>query len=165
MFLNDLKLKSKTCEFGTLCDSLITDRIIVGIESNSTKERLLREVNVTLERATEICRASEKSKLQSKALSADHSEDHHTDAIHTRKCKNGHKMCEWCNQRHKSGSRENFCPAYRAVCHKCHKRNHFSAACKTKGKQIDCVAGDCSSDSAEEVSGIDVDVFDDFFLD
>ena len=154
--MNDLKLKSKTCEFGTLNDSLIIDRVIMGLDSDSLRERLLRTHDLTLDKAVELCRAAEKSRQQSKALAE---EVHHAHAIRTVGRK-GSQPCEWCSGKHKS-PREEHCPAYGATCRKCHKKNHFSRVCK-KGKNIDCIEAPGSSSSDDSTDFID-EV--DFFLD
>ena len=41
-FTTDLRLKSQSCELGSLQDSLIRDRMVVGIRDSKIKERLLR---------------------------------------------------------------------------------------------------------------------------
>lgn len=50
--VTDLRSKAKTCEFGDLQDSLIRDRIVCGIDDNNTRERLLRNNALTLEKST-----------------------------------------------------------------------------------------------------------------
>lgn len=67
-YVTDLKNKSKTCEFGNLEESLITDRIVCGIRSTELRERLLRETDLTLSKALTICRAAELSKTGVKDL-------------------------------------------------------------------------------------------------
>ena len=52
-------LKSQSCEFGSLQDSLIRDRVVVGIRDCKIKERLLRDSELTLERAICICISNE----------------------------------------------------------------------------------------------------------
>ena len=47
-FATDLKNKAKHCEFGTLIDSLIRDRIVGGITSDQLRARLLREAELPL---------------------------------------------------------------------------------------------------------------------
>ena len=54
---------SHDCEFGTLCDSLIRDVIIIGILDNRLRERLLREHDLTLENTIEHCKAAEETKF------------------------------------------------------------------------------------------------------
>ena len=67
-FLTELKQKARTCEFENICDSLIRDRIVIGIDSKSTRERLLREPDLTLEKSSILCRAAEQCKQQSKTF-------------------------------------------------------------------------------------------------
>ena len=42
-FITDLKIKVCTCRFGTLENSMIRDRIVLGVSSQRIHERLLRE--------------------------------------------------------------------------------------------------------------------------
>ena len=41
-YITDLRSKARSCEFGTLTDSLIRDRIVCGIINNKTRSRLLK---------------------------------------------------------------------------------------------------------------------------
>jgi hypothetical protein len=63
-FVTDLKNKSKDCEFGMLREELIKDRLVCGILNSHMKERLLREEDLTLDRALDICHAAEISTQQ-----------------------------------------------------------------------------------------------------
>ena len=67
-FTTDLRLKSQSCEFGSLQDSLIRDRVVVGTRDSKIKERLLRDPELTLERAIDICKANEAAQAQMKVL-------------------------------------------------------------------------------------------------
>lgn len=49
-FVTDLKTKANTCEYGQFCDSLIKDRIVVGIRDDSLRARLLRENDLNVPR-------------------------------------------------------------------------------------------------------------------
>ena len=60
-FITDITKLAKLCEFVTLEDEMIRDRIVVGIFKQTVKERLLREANLTLQMALSICRADEES--------------------------------------------------------------------------------------------------------
>ena len=66
--LTDLRNKAKTCEFGALRDTLIRDRIVCGIDSNTVRERLLRNTDLGLEDAIAAVRAAESSKIQLQKL-------------------------------------------------------------------------------------------------
>ena len=57
-YVTDLKTKAQTCEFAQLKDSLIRDQIVCGIICDKTCARLLKESELTLQAALNICRAN-----------------------------------------------------------------------------------------------------------
>ena len=67
-YLATIKILAKKCEFGTLNDELIRDRIVCGIYSDRVRKQLLREAALTLSSAVMICMASEQSDKNSKLL-------------------------------------------------------------------------------------------------
>lgn len=70
-YVNELRNRGKTCEFGGLTESLIKDRIVCGITDNGLRERLLRESDLDLEKALALCRAAETVRSQAKELLSD----------------------------------------------------------------------------------------------
>lgn len=66
-YITDLKNKAKVCEFGELHVSLIRDRIVCGIRDDTVRARLLREADLTLAKAVDICRANKITSSQVKA--------------------------------------------------------------------------------------------------
>ena len=171
VFLTELKQKSKTCEFGEICDSLIRDRIVIGIDDNATRERLLREVDFTLDRATTLCRASEQCKVQSKTLS-DMASGSSVDSVRRKKKKSKSfkdkkadskekfekkqessiTLCGRCgNKVHK---RPDLCPAYKVKCHKCSKRGHFASFCKSTKVDEIAESSDDFSDDEDDIGSL-----------
>ncbi|GBO11593.1 hypothetical protein AVEN_7086-1 [Araneus ventricosus] len=67
-FYTDLRKLVKSCEFENQADSVVRDRIVLGIADSGLQERLQREGNLTLARAAEICRAAELSKKQAQTV-------------------------------------------------------------------------------------------------
>ncbi|UYV79117.1 K02A2.6-like [Cordylochernes scorpioides] len=67
-FLQQVKI-SKSCEFGELAESLIRDRLICGMLDDTLRERLLKERDLNLGRALEICKIYESAKEQVKNIS------------------------------------------------------------------------------------------------
>ena len=55
---------AKSCEYGTLQDDLVRDRIVVGIANNGIRKRLLQE----LKNCPDICRANEATTRQLKPI-------------------------------------------------------------------------------------------------
>ena len=49
-YLTAIKSLAKTCNFAELCESLIRDRLVIGIKSNNTRKRLLQERKLDLSR-------------------------------------------------------------------------------------------------------------------
>ena len=140
-FLTKLKVQGKNCEFQALGDTLIVDRIVLGIISESTRERLLRTIDLDLKKATEICKAAELVKKQSAELSPTQNEQ----SVHSVRKQNTYQRdvrpksrtydtekaspavqrrqnCRRCGYTHGPAN----CPAFGEKCHKCGKENHFS---------------------------------------
>ena len=61
-YVTELRLQAKNCEFGALCNELTRDRIVVGIRDDSVRSRLLREPDLNLQKAVDICRAAEQTR-------------------------------------------------------------------------------------------------------
>lgn len=70
----ELKKLSTNCEFKELCDELIKDRLICGIRESALRERLLREPDLTLKKALEICNIAQISKLQAVTIKKEYAE-------------------------------------------------------------------------------------------
>ncbi|KAL5479802.1 hypothetical protein EMCRGX_G023380 [Ephydatia muelleri] len=137
--------------FGTLEEELIRDRIVCGVSSEKIKERLLRERDLTLDKAIDLCRAEEQSKTQLKCISEEVSADlslvhainprpkrqptvshgslPNEEAGAVKPISNQHptSICRNCGYQHKRDK----CPAFGKRCNKCHKFNHFARYCRS----------------------------------
>ena len=60
-YVGELRLLAKTCDFGTLEDSLIRDRIVCGITDQTVQKRLLQTADLKLKFCIDMCRTSEAS--------------------------------------------------------------------------------------------------------
>ena len=67
-FMIQLKKLSIDCEFGGLKNSLIKDIVVIGVTDDSLRERILREPNLTLERAIALGLSAEQTKIHAKEL-------------------------------------------------------------------------------------------------
>ena len=67
-WLTELRTKAATCGFGDQKDEVIRDKIVFEVRDGRVKERLLREANLTLQSALDICRAAETSTYQAKMM-------------------------------------------------------------------------------------------------
>jgi hypothetical protein len=128
LYLHRLRRLASTCDFGNLKDSLIRDRIVIGISDNGTRERLLREDDPNLEECLKICRAAERTQEQLKAMTTQQA----SETVHKLKSKNYRTPsklvdCDYCGEVHKRRK----CPAYGTKCSNCKKMNHFASVCKS----------------------------------
>ena len=160
-FVTELKKLSQDCEFGELCNSLIRDVIIMGLLDNKLRERLLREPDLTLEKAIKHGQAAEETKQHARMLQRQlESEKKSIDAVkHNTKSKsnqstlskpNFFKNCKFCAGSHNRGS----CPAYSRKCKLCNETGHFAKCCPKNSVNVVEQNEDYSSDSDFEVSTI-----------
>ena len=121
---------SKSCEFGDLKDQLIKDKIVTGIPDNALRERLLREKDLNLDKAVQMCRAAETTRAQAKELWREGAAVHalkadgrpakrfpkqRTAESHVDKKESG--ACRRCGDTHPP----NKCPAFGKSCNNCGK--------------------------------------------
>ena len=155
-YVTDLRKKASSCEFGTLHDSLIRDRIVCGICSDHTRSRLLKEVDLVLPKAIDMCRADEITASQIKTLATPSNKSTQPELrdempLHLLKEKNKvtakRKKCRWCGGEHPQGQ----CPAFGKHCDNCGKRNHFARVCRStiqrKQQNVQAIQNDCDYDN------------------
>ena len=108
---------------------MIRDNIVFGVGDNAVQERLLREADLSLERAVDICRTAETNKMQYQAMSSSQS---HIYAIRRGKKSwkgQSKQPCKYCGYVHPPRK----CPAYGKNCKKCNGMNHFANVCQGGG--------------------------------
>jgi len=152
-FLGEVRRLARSCEFGAVEESMIRDRIVVGIRDESTRHKLLQVRDLSLTKAVDICKASEAAGRQLKAMSA----TDHVQALHSSNRSGAHgrgrergksknrppragsehrrdnspaRRCKYCNRKHEQ--RKEACPAYGQTCRRCSKKNHFESMCQSK---------------------------------
>jgi hypothetical protein len=75
-YIKELKILSSTCEFETLKESLIRDRIVGGINSEQIRSKLLQEEKLTLKKCIEICKMIEMTKSQMQQMNSGTENNH-----------------------------------------------------------------------------------------
>ena len=126
-FYSELNQLVKTCQFCGECEnSLMRDRIVVGIRSTATRQELLRERELTLDRCVDMCRAAEQSMTQTKAMST-------PETVHGvyEKPRKGPTLiqCKYCGSKHARDKAK--CAAFGKNCSSCGKPNHFAKVCRS----------------------------------
>lgn len=132
LFFADIQRLIKTCNFCNNCrQSLLRDRIVLGVNDSLVQKDLLKVRQLTLEKAIDICRASEKASHQNQTLRPE------INKIATSKSRNQDnddnkkylKHCKFCGHGHEWN--KDMCPAYGKLCAKCNKKDHFATMCKS----------------------------------
>ena len=67
-YVANLRQLTKTCKFGSLEESLIRDRVVLGIQDDNVRRRLLQENELTLAQAVQTIRAHETTFDQMKVM-------------------------------------------------------------------------------------------------
>ena len=134
-FMTQLKNLSSDCEFGELKNSLIKDIVVIGVIDHSLRERMLREPNLTLERAKALEQSTEQTKIHAKELK----QEAEIYGIKFSKKENRYsqaskkiKQCKYCGRTHIRRA----CPAFHQICNKCHKKGHFANVCMSTNKYL-----------------------------
>ena len=71
VYVTALRALAKTCNFcDCMHDSIIRDRIVLGIQDKQTRKRLLQERKLTLKTCIDMCKSSEATNAQLKTISA-----------------------------------------------------------------------------------------------
>ena len=163
-FIAKLRKLADTCDFGELRDELVRDRLVTCTKDLGAQARMLREPKLTLNKAIDMCCASEQAKIQIKKISGgeqeavnytsrDKSNSHYQQgrkqtyvSEHTKR-KPPNITCHFCGTTH---AKQN-CPAFGATCKACGKRNHFARVCKQEQHktQLNLVEDEHEADDGE----------------
>lgn len=155
-FLTKVKAQSAKCGFDALHDSLLKDKIIIGIRSDSVREKLLADEDSTLDQVTQKCRASELTSKQLRNLKDESSAVHAiTKYRNTQRQTHGADSapdtfnCKRCGRVHGPKS----CPAYKKKCKKCDREGHFADMCRATSDR----ATKSAHKSAKKVHTVETD--------
>ena len=67
---SNLRSLTDTCNFGTLKEEMIRDRIVCGVRDSSLRKKLLQVPELTLEKCIAMCRSADATSTQLEAVSA-----------------------------------------------------------------------------------------------
>ena len=152
VFLGDVRRLARSCDFTAVEESMIRDRIVVGIRDDSTRHKLLQIRDLTLVKAIDICKASEAAGKQMKAIAGSDQvqslrsvrKPETCDRLRDKSCvrrsrddsrepvraKSPARRCKYCDRKHEL--LKEACPAYGKVCRRCSRKNHFESVCQSK---------------------------------
>ena len=156
-FITALHGLAEKCNFGTLREELIRDRLVVGLSDSTLSEKLQLDAELTLEKATTAAREKEAVKKQQAMMRKDFQEESHVDTVSNRsKSKprgqprqNRVIQCRRCGRDYQGQHR---CPAIHATCHNCHRKGHYRAICQSGTSKVKEIQAEPDSDSEETAS-------------
>ena len=163
-YVNRLRKAASTCQFGTLTEELIRDRLVIGLRDHATKLRLLKEDSLDINKALNICRSSEVVTSQLKAMKSEKNKS--TEQVHvisgrqnnkvkSRNQYNGKKKTRNLSsdpRKHREPNSKQTtyqcyrcrgkqthtlenCPAFGHKCKACKKPNHFASVYRSLQKR------------------------------
>ena len=162
-FVTELRKLIKSCDYGQLEDSILKDRIVIGIKDDATRRKLLQTRKLDLAQAIDICRASETATKHLKEM-ASTAEVHKVDMRRRRSSSSPRRQEYDSDARPRSRDdrsarrdsrgftketqrylkkckycgkehefRKELCSAYGKVCKKCGYKNHHASVCNSRG--------------------------------
>ena len=141
-YVTTLRALAETCEFGTLKDDLLRDRIVCGVRDKGIRRKLLQESGLTLSKCVDICRANKATAAQLKDMAPGQTNEEEANAVNQKEDWKKPKVpkdsgkgpknqliaeCKFCGRKHERNRDK--CPAYGQTCSACGKANHFAAKC------------------------------------
>ena len=151
-FITSLYGLAEHCGYSGLHDEMIRDRIVVGLRDARLSEKLQLDAELSLDKAVAQVRQAEAVKQQQSLVRGAEENrrppDTHVGAVLGRRGPSQSKLsqrsdqsgadktgkgskstCGWCGKSPSHAKQQ--CPAKDAVCHKCSKRGHFRAVCRS----------------------------------
>lgn len=147
-YVGELRTLAQTCNFCTcLHDTLIRDRIVLGLRDGGTRKRLLRQGKLTLQKCIEIAKSDEVSNTQLKNMDQTTQEPEDVHKVKMERPKKPERKypkqtgrdnpnrkpnddntsdrpCDFCGRKHRKG-RTN-CAAWGRICGACGKKKTTS---------------------------------------
>ena len=146
-YITALMKLSESCGFGALRESLVRDRLILGVKDDRVREKLLGKRDLNLDKAIETIKASQVTHSRATEISEEFSANEDINAVRQKwKPKRGKgsdrkppskvppklKECLFCGGTH--ALERKLCPASGQKCKKCGKEGHFAVKCRSKSE-------------------------------
>ncbi|XP_065302513.1 uncharacterized protein [Dermacentor albipictus] len=126
-FARDLRHLAKSCNFGVMENSMIRDQIVFGTSDDKVRQKLLRDKELTLTKAEQVCKSAELSDAQNQLWAREQRQVDHIQARPKETVASPVFKCSRCGREH--GLRN--CPAFGRTCRRCGGKNHFAVQCKS----------------------------------
>lgn len=123
-FIVKLRNLASKCEFGPFLQEALRDKFVCGLKSEQILRKLLAEVDLTFNKATQIALAMEASLGEVKIFQGNSTVNK---VHHQPNNRSKNEECHKCGKQH-----DGVCPATKFKCFKCGKKGHFSNVCRSK---------------------------------
>ena len=137
---------SESCGFGALRESLVRDRLSLGVKDDRVRQKLLGKRDLDLDKAIDTIKASKVTHSRATEISEEFSANDINAVVLKSKSKRGKrshrkpptkdtpriKECLFCGGTHALEKR--LCPASGQKCKKCRKEGHFAVKCRSKSE-------------------------------
>ena len=125
-YVADLRILARMCEYGSMKDEFIRDKIVYGIISDRVRKQLLKNRDLTLDKAVQICQLNKLSENYGRELSKYELREQDVNSIYKQnkpiRKQPAIVTCKNCGGDHKASKQE--CPVSGKF-HGCGKLNHF----------------------------------------
>lgn len=136
-FIVEIRRIAQNCNFATMLDRMLRDRIVCGVRSKNLQKQLLAKKDLTLAEATALAIAAEHAELDSQKIST---EAGSTDLLALKvprrwraKRNASDKQCERCGN---SGHDSAACSMRHRRCYSCGTQGHLARMCRKEKKTI-----------------------------
>ena len=120
-YVAELHQLAEHCQYATILNDMLRDRLIWGVEDSRIQRRLLAEPELTFDKAFEIAMASESAEKNVKDLQS-------PVPVNKLKTHSTQNPCYRCGEKHKAA----VCRFKNVECRKCGKKGHIACVCKSK---------------------------------
>lgn len=143
-YVVELKRLAMTCDFGAFLAEALRDRFVCGLHADSIRKKLLAEVDLTFQRASEIALAEESASAGSETVHGKTTSvykvslskpQHRHQGFDSKSKSSGAANRTWgpcyrCGERHNAQT----CKFKDTKCHSCEKMGHIAKTCRSKPK-------------------------------
>ena len=161
-YVMSLKDLAKSCGFcDCISDSLLRDRLVIGVREDETRKELLQKRKLKLKDAIDLCRSAESAAVHMKSMeqpteAAVHKVTPRSKPSRSKnpkaqaKRQNPMVYCKFCGDYHERKKEK--CPAWGKKCKKCNADNHFSSCCAAvrSGRKVHTLHEQSDSSRSEE---------------
>ncbi|MEE4247362.1 MAG: reverse transcriptase domain-containing protein, partial [Kangiellaceae bacterium] len=128
-FLAELRKLARNCNFGDNLESMLRDRLALGINDDAIQSKLFAEKEMTLNKAFSLAQAHESATRGTQLVS--HAESR--DSVHAVRQAAPTRRCFRClSQKHVAAK----CPFLNKKCFNCSKLGHTAAACRSPSAAV-----------------------------